>query len=92
MLYSFSLKKEASSVLQSCGWSDKVHNFMSSRKRLCREAGNGPSSSSEFKKLLIADAKSTFSSQIPESLKEDLIECLRSISEGKKAYSRTLIN
>jgi hypothetical protein len=49
MLYSFSLKKEASSVLQSCGWSDKVHNFMSSRKRLCREAGNGPSSSSEFK-------------------------------------------
>ncbi|GMY33513.1 ubiquitin carboxyl-terminal hydrolase 25 [Fagus crenata] len=86
------LKKEASSVLQSCGWSDKVHNFMSSRKRLCREAGNGPSSSSEFKKLLIADAKSTFSSQIPESLKEDLIECLRSISEGKKAYSQTLIN
>ena len=44
------------------------------------------------RKLLIADARPTFTSQIPESLKEDLIEQLRSICEGKKAFSRTLIN
>lgn len=88
----FSLEKEAFSVLRSCGWSDKVFSFMSSKKRLREEAGNGPSSTSEFKKLLIADARPTFTSQIPESLKEDLIEKLRSISEGKKAFSRTLIN
>lgn len=88
----FSLEKEAFSVLRSCGWSDKVFSFMSSKKRLREEAGNGPSSTSEFKKLLIADARPTFTSQIPESLKEDLIEQLRSICEGKKAFSRTLIN
>ncbi|KAL0008915.1 hypothetical protein SO802_010417 [Lithocarpus litseifolius] len=88
----FSLEKEAFSVLRSCGWSDEVFSFMSSKKRLREEAGNGPSSTSEFKKLLIADARPTFTSQIPESLKEDLIERLRSVSEGKKAFSRTLIN
>lgn len=32
-----SLKKEASSVLRSCGWSDKVHSFMRSKKRLCAQ-------------------------------------------------------
>ncbi|XP_038690735.1 ubiquitin carboxyl-terminal hydrolase 25 isoform X2 [Tripterygium wilfordii] len=36
--------KEASSVLRSCGWYDKVYSFMRSRKRLCtQEAGNMPS-------------------------------------------------
>ena len=45
----FSLEKEAFSVLRSCGWSDKVFSFMSSKKRLREEAGNGPSSTSEFK-------------------------------------------
>ncbi|XP_059441483.1 ubiquitin carboxyl-terminal hydrolase 25 isoform X2 [Corylus avellana] len=86
------LEKEASSILRSCGWSDNVYSFMSSRKRLCREARNGSSSISESKKFLIADAKPTFISQIPESLKEDLIERLRLFSQGKKAFSRTLIN
>jgi len=86
------LKKEASSNLRSCGWWDEVYGFMNSRKRLCREARNGSSSFSESKKLLIMDAKPTFISQIPESLKEDLIERLRLFSQGKKAFPRTLIN
>lgn len=32
-----SLKKEALSVLRSCGWADEVYSFMRSRKRLCME-------------------------------------------------------
>ena len=36
-----SLGKEAKSVLRSCGWTDKVCDFMRSRKRLrAQEAGN----------------------------------------------------
>ncbi|KAI9073868.1 hypothetical protein K1719_044140 [Acacia pycnantha] len=47
------LEKEAKLVLRSCGWTDKVHDFMSSRKRLhAQEAGNS-SSEDEIKKLLI---------------------------------------
>ncbi|XP_044503933.1 ubiquitin carboxyl-terminal hydrolase 25-like [Mangifera indica] len=70
------LEKEASFVLRSCGWSENVYSFMSSRKRLCaQEAGNAPSGAG-LKKLLITDAKRTFISQIPEPLKEDLIKRL----------------
>ncbi|KDP30514.1 hypothetical protein JCGZ_16692 [Jatropha curcas] len=77
------LKQEAFSVLQSCGWSSKVYSFMCSRKRLCaREAGDVPSNI-DLKKVLIAEAKSTFLSQIPESLKEDLVKRLRSFSQEK---------
>lgn len=37
---SFSLEKEAKSVLRSCGWTDKVDEFMRVRKRLHeKEAG-----------------------------------------------------
>ncbi|KAJ4842318.1 hypothetical protein Tsubulata_039691 [Turnera subulata] len=35
-----SLKEEAYSVLQSCGWADEVYSFMYSRKRLCAGAEN----------------------------------------------------
>ncbi|XP_050218113.1 ubiquitin carboxyl-terminal hydrolase 25 [Mercurialis annua] len=77
------LKQEASTVLQSCGWSNKVYSFMCSRKRLCvRELGNLPSDA-DLKKLLIAEAKRTFISQIPESLKEDLVNRLQSFSQDK---------
>ncbi|PON67290.1 Ubiquitinyl hydrolase [Parasponia andersonii] len=78
------LVREASSVLQTCGWTEKVYNFMSSRKRLhTGEAGTTSLTENELRKLLIGDAKSTFISQIPESLKEDLIKRLRSFSQGK---------
>ncbi|KAF3441127.1 hypothetical protein FNV43_RR15038 [Rhamnella rubrinervis] len=78
------LKKEASSVLRSCGWSDKVYSFMHSRKRLClQEAGWTPSNGNELRKLIKMDAKHTFISQIPESLKEDLIKHLRLFSQEK---------
>lgn len=83
------LKKEASSVLRSCGWSDKVYTFMHSRKRICQEAKN-TSSISELKKFLIADAKKTFISQIPESLKGELIERLQLISQQKKGIFQGL--
>ncbi|KAL5736725.1 hypothetical protein ACOSP7_031179 [Xanthoceras sorbifolium] len=80
------LEKEAFSVLQSCGWSEKVYSFMCSRKRLCtREALNTPSGM-DLKKKLIADAKPTFISQIPESLKEDLIKQIRSLSKEKQEF------
>ncbi|XP_057949288.1 ubiquitin carboxyl-terminal hydrolase 25 [Malania oleifera] len=82
------LKKEASLVLRSCGWSDKVYSFMHSRKRFCaREAGMTKSICDASKKLLIADAKASFLSQIPESLKESLIERLRSFSKEKQQQS-----
>ncbi|CAK9151796.1 unnamed protein product [Ilex paraguariensis] len=43
------LRKEASLVLQSCGWSDEVQSFMSSRKKLCASrAVNSASNSSEL--------------------------------------------
>ncbi|XP_024017932.1 ubiquitin carboxyl-terminal hydrolase 25 isoform X2 [Morus notabilis] len=78
------LAKEASSVLRSCGWSDKVYNFMGSGKRLrTQEAGTTPLTRDELRKLLIVDAKSTFISKIPESLKEDLIKRLQSFSKDK---------
>ncbi|KAK6947235.1 Peptidase C19, ubiquitin carboxyl-terminal hydrolase [Dillenia turbinata] len=80
------LKKEADLVLRSCGWYDKVYSFMCSRKRFCTEearTGLAGANNDELKKLLISDAKPTFISQIPESLKENLIQQLRSFSDGK---------
>ncbi|KAM6584690.1 hypothetical protein CsatB_011692 [Cannabis sativa] len=78
------LAKEASSVLRSCGWSEKVYSFMSSEKRLrTKEAGTTSLTDNELRKLLIVDAKSKFLSQIPESLKEDLIKRLQLFSQEK---------
>lgn len=77
-----SLKHKASSVLRSCGWTDKVYSFMCSRKRLCTGVQTLPNVK-ELKNLLIADAKPTFISQVPESLKEDLIKHIRSFSKEK---------
>lgn len=78
------LTKDASSVLRSCGWWDKVYSLMRSRKRLCAGgAGNIATDKDELKKLLIADAKSTYISQIPESLKTNLIQRLKSFSQER---------
>lgn len=78
------LKKEASLVLRSCGWTDRLYIFMHSRKRLCAQKSGDPPSSNESKKSFIADAKQSFISQIPESLKEKLIERLKSFSQEKQ--------
>lgn len=75
------LASEASIDLRSCGWLDKVHSFMRTRKRI-RTQVTDPDNS-DLRKQLIGDAKKTFLSQIPESLKEHLIERLRSFSQGK---------
>ncbi|XP_011029539.1 PREDICTED: ubiquitin carboxyl-terminal hydrolase 25-like isoform X2 [Populus euphratica] len=86
------LKQQASLILGSCGLFDEVYDFMRARKRLCvHEAGNKPSGT-ELKKLLIADAKRTFISQIPESLKEDLVKRLQSFSQEKRHSSAVLGN
>ncbi|KAL3502998.1 hypothetical protein ACH5RR_037447 [Cinchona calisaya] len=79
------IEKEASLVLASCGWSDEVHKFMRSRKKLCVEQPTYDASNvNQVKRLLIKDAKSTFISKIPESLKERLIEHLVLFSKGKE--------
>ncbi|XP_028791152.1 ubiquitin carboxyl-terminal hydrolase 25, partial [Neltuma alba] len=82
------LEKEAKSVLRSCGWTDKVYGYMSSRKRLCAPKVGNSSSEDEIKKLLISEAKGSFISQIPESLKECLIDRLRLFSKEKTQLGR----
>ncbi|KAK7324420.1 hypothetical protein VNO77_27956 [Canavalia gladiata] len=80
------LGKEAKSVLKSCGWTDMVYEFMHSRKKLrAQEAGN-MTNGDETRKLLIGDAQGAFSSQIPESLKKDLVDRLRSFSQEKVQF------
>ncbi|XP_061348658.1 ubiquitin carboxyl-terminal hydrolase 25 [Gastrolobium bilobum] len=80
------LGKEAKSTLKSCGWTDMVYDFMRSRKRLrAQEAGN-LASGDQTRKLLIGDAKEAFISQIPESLRKDLIERLRTFSQEKVQF------
>lgn len=75
------LQKEAALVLQTCGWSDKVYEHMRLKKRVCVDASS--STDNEPKKMLIADAKTAFLSQIPGSLKGSLIEHIRSFSSRK---------
>lgn len=76
------LQKEAVSFLQSCGWCDNVYKHMRSKKRVCMD-GCTSTDNSEPKNMLIADAKTTFISQIPGSLKGSLIEHIKSFSSQK---------
>ncbi|OVA03360.1 Ubiquitin carboxyl-terminal hydrolases family 2 [Macleaya cordata] len=78
------LAEDASAFLRSCVWHDEVHNFMRSRKRLCTRTAGNTVSNTELKKMLIAEAKQTFITKIPESLKERLIDHLRSFSQGRQ--------
>ncbi|GMH24189.1 hypothetical protein Nepgr_026032 [Nepenthes gracilis] len=77
------LEKEAFLLLQTCSWSYEVYQYMRQWKKLnmgdCNLQNNSAS-----KKLLISDAKAVFISEIPESLKENLIKRLRSFSQGKQ--------
>ncbi|XP_045800933.1 ubiquitin carboxyl-terminal hydrolase 25 isoform X2 [Trifolium pratense] len=78
------LGKEVKSVLSSCGWTDKVDEYMRVRKRLHeKEPGN---LTSDVKRKLIADARNAFKSKVPESLKKDLIERLKSFSQEKVQF------
>ncbi|KAL7218471.1 hypothetical protein ACSBR2_011686 [Camellia fascicularis] len=75
------LLKEASSGLRSCGWTEEVHRWMWSRKKVCsREASDTATNGPELKKMLMTEAKQIYISQIPESLKENLINHLRSFT------------
>ncbi|XP_027340810.1 ubiquitin carboxyl-terminal hydrolase 25 isoform X2 [Abrus precatorius] len=80
------LGKEAKSVLRSCGWTDMVYEFMRSRKKLRAQEAENITNGDEIRKLLIGDAQGAFISQIPESLRKDLIERLRSFSQEKIQY------
>ncbi|XP_024960000.1 ubiquitin carboxyl-terminal hydrolase 25-like isoform X1 [Cynara cardunculus var. scolymus] len=75
------LQREASSFLRTCGWSDEVHSFMLAKKKCARVASSGASPGNELKRMLIADAKSTFISRIPESIKSELIKHLKVFSQ-----------
>ncbi|CAJ2659391.1 unnamed protein product [Trifolium pratense] len=78
------LGKEVKSVLSSCGWTDKVDEYMRVKKRLHeKEPGN---LTSDVKRKLIADARNSFKSKVPESLKKDLIERLKSFSQEKVQF------
>ncbi|KAI4321777.1 hypothetical protein MLD38_035120 [Melastoma candidum] len=78
------LKNEASAILRSSGWSDEVYSFMRAKRRKCSEnAENASLDSNHLRKFLIAEARPTFISSIPESLKENFICRLRSFSEEK---------
>ncbi|KAK9075456.1 hypothetical protein SSX86_003779 [Deinandra increscens subsp. villosa] len=73
-----SLEKEASSFLRSCGYSDEVASFMRAKKLSTRDEGNDALQKNELKRKMIADAKAIYISQIPQSLKSDLIKRIRS--------------
>lgn len=76
------LENKTSSFLRSCGWTDEVCNFMYSRRLSAQEAVS-TESGDDIKKKLIAEARSTFISQIPQSLKEELVNSLSSFSQEK---------
>ncbi|KAL3508880.1 hypothetical protein ACH5RR_028281 [Cinchona calisaya] len=79
------IEKEAALVLASCGWLDEVYTFMRSRKKLCVEGPEYDASNiDQVKRLLIKDAKSTFISKIPKSLKGRLVEHLILFSNEKQ--------
>ncbi|XWS27461.1 hypothetical protein CRYUN_Cryun26dG0117300 [Craigia yunnanensis] len=78
------LKKEASSVLRSCGWYYNVYSFMNLRKQSYALEFGCTLSGNDLEKKLIAEAKATFIPQIPESLKEELIKLLQSFSQTKQ--------
>ncbi|CAN8269342.1 unnamed protein product [Cochlearia groenlandica] len=76
-----SLKKDAKSYLQSCGWYDKVQISMRGKKRLRTEQSGGDAD--DLKRRLIEDVRSS-KSEIPEELKADLVNRLMEISKKKK--------
>ncbi|XP_022749360.1 ubiquitin carboxyl-terminal hydrolase 25-like [Durio zibethinus] len=78
------LKKEASSVLRSCGWYYNVYSFMNLRKQSYALEIGSTISGNDLEKKLIAESKATFIPQIPESLKEELIKLLQSFSLTKQ--------
>ncbi|PRQ30707.1 putative ubiquitinyl hydrolase 1 [Rosa chinensis] len=85
------LKKEALSVLRSCGWADEVFSFMRSRKRLCvdqvgltqngDEAKFTVNSTYAMQETVDQGFQINFISKIPESLKGGFIKRIKSISQ-----------
>ena len=77
------LAESASSELRSSAWADDVCNFMRSAKRRCIQNTGTSQDSEAIRKQLISDSGRVFRSKIPELLREDLIQSLRSYFEDK---------
>nr|XP_010941088.1 ubiquitin carboxyl-terminal hydrolase 25 isoform X2 [Elaeis guineensis] len=77
------LAKEARSELQTCGWVHEVDNFMRTRKKSYLQAAMDDHVNGSIKRHLVLDARKTFNSQIPESVREHFIKRFKSFSNGK---------
>ncbi|CAM0954672.1 unnamed protein product [Alopecurus aequalis] len=77
------LAESAFSELRSCGWVDDVCSFMRSAKRQCVQNTGTPVDSDAIRKQLKSDSGRVFRPKIPELLRENLIESLRSYFEDK---------
>ncbi|KAF3785234.1 Ubiquitin carboxyl-terminal hydrolase 25 [Nymphaea thermarum] len=76
------LCQDTLAFLRTCQWYDEVYSFMRDKKRLCLRDASIPRT--DFKPLLISDAKATFNSQIPQALKVHLLERIESCMSGQK--------
>uniref|UniRef100_J3M8R7 ubiquitinyl hydrolase 1 n=1 Tax=Oryza brachyantha TaxID=4533 RepID=J3M8R7_ORYBR len=77
------LAASASSELRSSGWVDDVSNFMRSAKRRCVQNTAMNQDSDTIRKELISESGRIFRSKVPESLREHLIQALRSYYQDK---------
>lgn len=77
------LAESASSELRSSDWVDLVCNFMRSEKRRRVQNTGLPQDSDALRKQLISDSGRIFRPKIPESLREQLIQSLRSYYHDK---------
>nr|AAT44134.1 unknown protein, contains ubiquitin carboxyl-terminal hydrolase [Oryza sativa Japonica Group] len=77
------LAESASSELHLSGWVDDVRNFMHTIKRRRLQNTGTPQDSDTMRKELISESGRIFRSKIPESLREHLIQALRSYYQDK---------
>ncbi|OEL25404.1 Ubiquitin carboxyl-terminal hydrolase 25 [Dichanthelium oligosanthes] len=76
------LGESASSGLRLSGWVDDVYNFMRWQKRRRIQSSDTPRDIDAMRKQLISDSERKFRSKVPESLKGNLIQHLKSYFEG----------
>ncbi|KAL5202039.1 hypothetical protein ABZP36_012991 [Zizania latifolia] len=77
------LAESATSELRSSGWVDDVCNFMRSEKKRRLQNTGAPQDSDIMRKQLMSESGRIFRSRVPESLREHLIQALRSYYEDK---------
>ncbi|KAG8068072.1 hypothetical protein GUJ93_ZPchr0005g15468 [Zizania palustris] len=77
------LAESATSELRSSGWVDDVCNFMRSEKKRRLQNTDASQDSDIMRKQLISESGRIFRSRVPESLREYLIQALRSYYDDK---------